>query len=65
MLRGDFVIIGGGIAGVSCAQEIVRVSLDQRVLIISATDTLSEVKAKLLILSQNISHYDLLVTEHH
>ena len=38
-----YVIIGGGIAGVTCAQEMVRILHDQRVTLISAKETLAEV----------------------
>lgn len=39
-----FVILGGGIAGVSCAQELVKLFQEScRIILISATETLMEV----------------------
>lgn len=47
-----FIIIGGGIAGVSCAQEILRVKEQPcKVILISASETLMEV---------SMFHYGLL-----
>ena len=43
-----FIIIGGGVAGVCCAQEVVRLKgagQDIEVIIITATELLKEVKA--------------------
>lgn len=43
-----FIIIGGGVAGVCCAQEVVRLkgaSQDIEVIIITATELLKEVTA--------------------
>lgn len=37
------VVIGGGIAGVCCAQELVRLCTDN-VILVSSSDTLVEVK---------------------
>jgi glycine/D-amino acid oxidase-like deaminating enzyme len=41
----DFVVVGGGIAGVSCAQELARVlPEDKCIAILSATDVLKAVR---------------------
>lgn len=41
----DFVVVGGGIAGVSCAQELARVlPEDKSIAILSATDVLKAVR---------------------
>jgi L-2-hydroxyglutarate oxidase LhgO len=37
------VVVGGGIAGVSCAQELARLNPESQVLLISAKDTVIEV----------------------
>lgn len=39
----SFVVIGGGIAGVGCAQELARIASDKDIILISASDTLVEV----------------------
>lgn len=38
----SFVVIGGGIAGVSCSQELARRHSDENILLITATDILKE-----------------------
>ena len=43
MKSSNLVVIGGGIAGVCCAQELVRLSHD-KVTLISSSDTLVEVR---------------------
>ena len=40
-----FLIIGGGIAGISCAQELARLNPDDIIILISASDTIKEVKS--------------------
>lgn len=41
----DFVIVGGGIAGVSCAKELARlVNENKSIAIVSATDVLKAVR---------------------
>jgi hypothetical protein len=44
----NYVVIGGGIAGVCCAQELSRIS-DGHVVIISSSETLVEVRLSFLI----------------
>jgi glycine/D-amino acid oxidase-like deaminating enzyme len=39
----DYVVIGGGIAGVSCAKELARLRPEQSVAIVSPADVLKEV----------------------
>ena len=45
ILMAEFVVIGGGIAGVSCAQELARIH-SRKILIISSTDALKEASNK-------------------
>jgi glycine/D-amino acid oxidase-like deaminating enzyme len=40
----QFVVIGGGIAGVTCAEELARLSPDDHVLLISASESLKGVR---------------------
>lgn len=40
----NYVVIGGGIAGVGCAQELARLASDKNIILISASDTLVEVQ---------------------
>ena len=43
--KSNYVIIGGGIAGVCCAQECARLSpSDHEIIIITATEMLKEVR---------------------
>ena len=44
------VVIGGGVAGVSCAKELARISSDNAITLISATETLVEVISYLIII---------------
>ena len=39
----EFVVVGGGIAGVCCAQELARLNEGSKVTIISSTDMIKEV----------------------
>ncbi len=47
MSRANFVIIGGGIAGVSCAEELGRTLPDASITLLSASDVLKGVRAEL------------------
>ncbi len=38
-----FVVIGGGIAGVCCCQELCRLNPQTQILLVSTTDCLKEV----------------------
>lgn len=38
------VVVGGGIAGVSCAQECARIDPDSEVLLLSASESLKDVR---------------------
>ncbi len=38
-----FVVVGGGIAGVCCAQELARLHEEEEILLISGSDVLIEV----------------------
>ena len=37
------VVIGGGIAGVTCAQELGRLNPDRQIILVSSSDTLKDV----------------------
>ena len=39
----EIVVIGGGVAGVSCAKELARLSSNNSITLISASETLVEV----------------------
>lgn len=38
-----FVVVGGGIAGVCCAQELARLHPKQQIVLITASDNVTEV----------------------
>lgn len=43
-----YVVVGGGISGVSCAQEIARLKPQSRVTILSEAETVAEVRQEAL-----------------
>ena len=43
-----YVVVGGGISGVSCAQEIARLKPQSRVTILSEAETVAEVRQEVL-----------------
>lgn len=43
-----YVVVGGGISGVICAQEIARLKAQSRVTILSEAETVAEVRQEVL-----------------
>lgn len=48
-----FVIVGGGIAGVSCAQELAQLCPSAQVTIISESNTVVEVNSSIILTPQS------------
>jgi pyruvate/2-oxoglutarate dehydrogenase complex dihydrolipoamide dehydrogenase (E3) component len=56
-----YVIVGGGIAGVSCAQELRRLSADAEVTILTESDTIVAVRLDQLRNRYRLHWYKLIV----
>lgn len=60
-LEYEFVVVGGGIAGISCAQELATIT-NQKILVISASDTIKEAVSTMTLTSHlsEVSVYERL-----
>ena len=56
--RSTFLVVGGGIAGVSCAQQLSRSCSDETVILVTATD-LVKVACNLKQFGRNLEEFDV------
>ena len=56
------VVIGGGVAGVSCAKELARISSENSITLISATETLVAVISYFMIILQILWHISTFIS---